>query len=302
MKRKAFVVADAMIGVLLLISLLATGSYGIDADDRAGVETALRTQPYLDSLGFDGFQLADYPVAVFDGNKEYVLFDEKVESRTPILGTLTGTAYEVEGHYEVFVPNKKDFSMLLAAPNHGEPFIDAMYAATICHEAFHAWQFTYFGAQIEQMANLAGAENPTQVLAELDADARYRSWFEQEQELLLQAVQAKDTSETQAILQQWLAHTETLSLNADAQKVTAYYELVEGSAQYVEAKVFMELSDETMYNEYYMQSVGYSNDAAKYYTSGMLKCLLLDELLPAWQTDFDCSLGMNQLLKTALER
>jgi len=68
----------------------------------------------------------------------------------------------------------------------------------------------------------------------------------------------------------------------------------------VESKLYLEIAGESEYNRKYLAGGGaYQNGADKYYRSGLLKCLLLDEIAPGWRQAFDCSRTLDDLLMGA---
>ena len=113
------------IGIILAVAVLLTGTYGLSVRNLSIYEEAVLLQEKMDELGFQDFRILDYPIAFFDGNKDYVVTGEgkeyKVETRKPVFSTYVGTAYEVEDHYEIILPTmesfEKIFSMLGMAEN-----------------------------------------------------------------------------------------------------------------------------------------------------------------------------------------
>lgn len=74
-------------------------------------------------------------------------------------------------------------------------------------------------------------------------------------------------------------------------------ELTEGTAYYIEAKVYEMLSGEQKLEEHYLDGIAdFEGGRGKYYRSGMAKCLLLDCLEPDWKDGFDFSEGLDELL------
>lgn len=79
-------------------------------------------------------------------------------------------------------------------------------------------------------------------------------------------------------------------------------ELIEGTAYYVEGKVYEMLSGEEAYEEKYVDGIGaFEGGRGKYYRTGMAKCLILDQLSPDWKDTFDFTQGLDEVLETAVK-
>ena len=145
MKGYLLKIAYGFIGTLLLSVYLATGVYGISIVDRECYQRALALQEYVDTLGFKDFNLIDYPVAVYTGDKEYVMQGDSVTPRKSVLGTLAGTAFKVDGHYEALVPSFNDMKNIGNAvgfadnPGNISSYGASEQVSAIWHESFHAW-------------------------------------------------------------------------------------------------------------------------------------------------------------------
>ncbi|MDR2957658.1 MAG: hypothetical protein LBU61_05710, partial [Coriobacteriales bacterium] len=99
---------NVFIGFVLLTGYLVTGSYGAGLENTTSYDLAISAQDNMDTLGFNHLSLTDYPVAFFRGEREYVFYDGEVVSRKPIVGSLAGTIYPVNGHFEAFIPDYSD--------------------------------------------------------------------------------------------------------------------------------------------------------------------------------------------------
>ena len=79
-----------------------------------------------------------------------------------------------------------------------------------------------------------------------------------------------------------------------------YYESVEGIAYYVESKVYEMFNGSEAYDENYIAPIcQYSKGTHKYYSMGMAKGLLLDEVSKDWKSSYDYSISLTQLLYEA---
>ncbi|MDE5863557.1 MAG: hypothetical protein K2H34_04335, partial [Lachnospiraceae bacterium] len=100
MKKRLAIV---LIGIILVVSVVLTGNYGLSDSDKKCYESAVELQENIDEIGFKDFKLNDYPVAFCDGKRDYVITPSgnsySIQKRKPVLDTFVATAFEVEGHY-----------------------------------------------------------------------------------------------------------------------------------------------------------------------------------------------------------
>lgn len=300
----------AGVGVLLAGAVLLTSQRGLNKRDYEAYNTGLQLQTCVDDLGFENFNLEDYPVAFYDGNKEYVLYKGETTTRKPVLGNLVGTTWKVNGRYEVLVPTEKDMARIMnvaaGIESTARPYGVEEHTATIWHEAFHAWQMTHYEDNFKEILNpdaLAGQDTDELFWQIIDETPALTLQMEQEIELLFEAYKAKEAETCKEFLSQYFAQREKrlAALPAHIKMLEDFYELSEGGASYVEAKVYMEQLGQEMYNEKYIVPAGsFVVGAAKYYRTGLLKYLLMDKLDSDWKTGFDSSNSMDFLLKQAL--
>ncbi len=184
-------------GTALLAGWILTGKTGIGSEDKAVYEAAVKLQPEVDQLGFQDFRLENYPVAMYDGKKDSVFYQGKIEERAPVLETFAGTAYPVGDHFEVVVPTleQMDGMMSLAGGiegmTAGSGYGKEEQIATIWHEGFHAWQMSSFAILGEKMT----AEELTAELENMDEGTTGKDAGEQdgesEEQILVKAVDQK---------------------------------------------------------------------------------------------------------------
>ncbi len=304
-------------GMVLATATVLTGSYGLSSQNIEIYKEALNLQDKVDELGFEGFSLADYKVRCYDGSYDYVLSAEDgeavVEKEKSILQAFVGTAYEVEGEYQVIVPSVERFQELLSALSVGSSgdiasFSAEQYgveeqAATIWHEAMHAWQFTRYEEQIQ---NIIKAEyssldgNLGNVITDyIDSNPQVVSLYKQELDCLKKAVFATSIDDKKAYVLQYrkLEEERRQLLTEDVLSVEDYYENVEGMAYYVESKVYEMEKGWDIYKEQYLNEMQlYTEGTHKYYIIGMAKCLLLDEFQNDWKNGFDFTKSLSEIL------
>ncbi len=324
-------------GVVLFAGTLLTGQYGLSEKDKEIYEIACAQQDNVDDLGFGEFRLADYPLAYYDGEYDYVITNNgssyQVEKRKPVLNTFVGTAYPVEEHYEVIVPAIENFQKLFNTLNtagqlgsmSGGDFVsfevdsygEKEQVATIWHEAFHAYQFTYAEDEITALLDGHTFENgdlgENMIVEVVDANPEIRAIYQQELELLKQAVKLTEgiredletgiqtiTGENKeadvdtlrkVVLQYKQLEQERMGMLSDEVLILEeYYKRLEGSAYYVEGFVYQSLYSKEAFQKKYIEDIDmYTEGSTKYYKIGMAQCQILDWLKPEWKTDYDFS-------------
>lgn len=284
------------VGLALATSCFATAGRGLSQSDQDAYRRALDLQPQMDALGFDRFQLADYPVAFYDGNRDYVVTEDGVTSRSPVLSTFAGTALEVDGNFEVLLPTRermREMLSLLGSAFAGvnpasDEYSEGDHVATIWHEGFHAYQFTRFSGQLEQLQN-GNAE--ALITRDIDSDPWQVQQLGQSLDALKQALTATDHESLLAAVRSFI-ETESARRNAlpdDARTAEEQLWLIEGTAYYVECAARGKTPLDGV-----NASVGGSY---KYYQMGAAMCEVLDALDPNWKRDFDFSRNLSALLQ-----
>ena len=297
-------IAIALIGIILVVSVVLTGNYGLSDSDKKCYESAVGLQESIDEIGFKNFKLTNYPVAFCDGKRDYVMTPSgtsySIQKRKPVLDTFVATAFEVEGHYEVIIPTKELMSGLM---NMGKAVTGDMESAynedeqvvTIWHEAFHCWQFSNFK---DNISSLNGRHNfdekgygEEMIVKCCDENSEVTALYKKGVELIRKAVEQKDKEKIRDLILQYkdIQEKRNALLDETVQKLEDYYTSIEGSACYVEAMGCRYL-DKKRFEEYYMENIHlYVKGSSKYYYSGMAQCMILDNLDSTWKTGYDFS-------------
>lgn len=113
MRRKGVVAAGA-IGIVLTAGYFLTGTSTVSEQDQEIYQSALRQQAEVDKMKFDDFRLEDFPIAMYDGEWEYVFYEGEIKKREPVLETFAGTAYPVDDHFEVIIPAMERMDSVLS--------------------------------------------------------------------------------------------------------------------------------------------------------------------------------------------
>ena len=311
-----------LLGIVLLVSTIATGDYGLSKQNIEIYKKALSLQEDMKHL-FSDYQLSDYPVSFFDGNHDYVVTGDgtnyEVKKREPVLPTFVGTAYPVEDHYEIIVPTIEKFSEMFDLLGSAEKvsqlssggdisFDEASYGdkeqvATIWHEGFHAYQMSHFEDNIIQcLQGRSFGENGfgEQMIVDcVDNNDKIVAYYEQEMALLKKMVLSDNVDEIKANIVQYkkLDEQRKSLLPEDILLLEEYYERVEGTAFYVESSAYARLESNEKYMAHYIDPMDiFSNGSHKYYSMGMAKCRILDKLSPDWKNGYTFAESLTDLL------
>ncbi|MCR5105545.1 MAG: hypothetical protein K6B68_14010 [Eubacterium sp.] len=77
-----------------------------------------------------------------------------------------------------------------------------------------------------------------------------------------------------------------------------FYEMVEGTAYYVEANAVRYENGEAAYTDKYIKTIDeYSGGNSKYYHLGMLECMLLNELDPEWKDSYSFDRPLSEVIE-----
>ena len=314
-------------GVLLAAGSAATAERGLSKVNRDIYQEALALDEEMQTLGFDGFSLRGRKVRFYDGSCDYVVETDAdnqmiVTKEKAQLDVFAGTTLEVDGQWQVLLPTYEQFSGFFNALgtlgsyqqgmqegqfDFGQSgYDDRMHAATIWHEAFHAWQSENWREGMNilsgQVQNESG--NPVDIIVrEADSNQELAALFTEEMEQLMRAYDAQNLTEKK----EWAAGAletakkRSAKLSDEAKAMEYYFENYEGSARYVESMAYKALAGDEAWREVYLKDFQYENGSEKYYHMGMLKCVLLDQLTDGWQQGFSDEAGLDELLRDLVE-
>lgn len=318
-------------GVVLAAGSIVTGEYGLSQVNREIYETAVSLDSDMQAMGFEDFSIRDYKIRFYSGNCDYVVKNGGVNDRMTItkekavLDVFAGTALEVNGEYQVLLPTYEQFKGLFDVLDTAGTISEGMsegtlaftensysensHVATIWHEAFHAWQWQEnnwkpdIDALMERIGDGIVNDREEFIVNEVDSKKEMVTVFEQEMKLLKEAYGESDKTRKKELLAQALeiADERENCLTDAANAMEFYLENLEGSAMYIEGMAYRKLEGNAAWEENYMGEFSYENGSGKYYYMGMLKCLLLDEMMPGWQSRFSGTHGLNELLAECTE-
>ena len=297
-----FKIIYGFIGVLLGVLFMITGSNDLSDHDYQLVKQLYEVKS--DSI-WPELEIEKYPIAIRQGDWEYVFQNDHVDKRRPALPIIAATAYRVEGKVNVFVPSKSEMDSL---GHIAEGFVsgqetlliksfmlsqkalsDSHYIGIVFHEALHGFQienhekllFNHLPSGFEEQDILI-------LINEIDNSPLLKEKYIQEYELLKKAVEDPEKHLLAYIHlrdQRVMALKEHFSQSEVDQILwlEGYYEKVEGTARYVESKVVLALRDIELYNEYIKGISDYMDGKEKYYRSGMALGILMDTIDPEWK-------------------
>ena len=281
MKKLGYAVYG-LVGAGLVLSGFATTEKGLKENNRTELERVVSDYDELGDMGFKGYRPMDYKVAFSNGEKDMVVDysdgDYKVSERDAVYGGLVGSIYKNDTEYEVVVPEYDTWITLQGAS--GEQL-----SAVIWHESFHAYQNTQFNAMEK---NADGVMGETELAEKIDGDAEKRKMYEKELEILSGIADEEGTCDAEEIALEYLkaASERDAKLSYEENQSENFYEMLEGSAYYIEANAVRYENGEEAFRANYAENTDYAEGNAKYYRHGMLQCMLLDELDPEWKTGY----------------
>lgn len=305
MKRILFIYF--IIGILIITGLVYLNASGISDINKELYENAMVLEGTMESQVWKGFKISDYPLAIRKGDTEYVFYNGDIKKRAPILDVYACTALKVEEEMNIFILSFEDMDSIMNPTGISSDFSNKNhYIATIFHEGFHAFQWDNFenifdesffnyeeGTNLLEEANIELYDQINHVLNKIDNDEYIKSLYENELRILYNGIKETDKSKKEEIVKSYVNEREkrnkALSKKLSVQEFEVlilaenYYELVEGTAHYVELKAIEVLKDKVRYNELIASLNRYHINNVKYYKSGMAISLLLDELDDNWK-------------------
>lgn len=324
---KTWKIIYAAMGIILAAGSIATAKYGLSEVNRSIYQDALSLDEKMQEFGFEDFSLKTMKVRFYDGDHDYVVQTDAEGSMTikkekAILDVFAGTTVEADGQWQVLIPAYEQFSGLfdaleaLGSYEQGmqegnfafseSDYSESSHAASIWHEAFHAWQAENWTEDVEKLMEQAeagsgdagGNTREEIIVNEVDSDKELSGLFTEEMQLLMKAYQTEQTEEKKELVEKALeiAERRKEKLTPAAKAMEYFLENYEGSARYVESMAYRELEGDSAWQEIYLSEFRYENGSGKYYDMGMLKCVLLDQLAEGWQKEFSDGAGLDELL------
>ena len=292
MKKLGFVLYF-LVGAVLVLAAFATKEKGLKENNRTELDRVVSDYEELGDMGFKGFCPMNYKIAFSNGEKDVVVDcyggDYKVSERTAVYEGLVGSIYKNGEEYEVVVPEYDTWINLQA-------FSGEQLSAVIWHESFHAYQNAYCGLA-DRVSTKILCE--TELSEHVDHDAEMKRLYAKELEILSRLLDEEKTCNAAEIALEYIHMAEERDrLLTEEEKLSeALYEMMEGSAYYVESRVVRYENGEAVYAKNYLNSAAeYVNGNSKYYHHGMLQCMLLDELDPQWKDSYAFDKNLDEVI------
>ena len=280
-----------LIGAGLILTGFTTTERGLKGDDRKEYDRVVEDYAELGDMGFDGFRPMDYKVAFSNGEKDFVVDyndgDYKVTDRKAVYEGLVGSIYQNGNEFEVVVP---EYDTWIATGS------SSQLSSVIWHESFHAFQNTKY--HVLENASENGLSE-TELAERIDSDAEKKNMYEKELEILSQITDEEKNGDAETIALEYInvASDRDNILSAEEKVSEDFYEMVEGSAYYVEASVVRYENGEAAYQDKYINEAGnYIDGNSKYYHHGMMQCMLLDELDPQWKASYNFDKPLDEVI------
>ena len=294
-------------GIVLAISLFMLSNQSLSQADLTIYQSALELQNQM--TGFTDFQLSDYPVRFFDGNKDYILSQGQIRQDKPYFKALAATAVEIEGEYQIVLPTIERMTSTMSLLSLGQDTSmsydsHALQSATLWHEGFHCYQLTSFEENLNRLFPDRPIDNDVFLSQEIDRSDELLAGYRAAEMFLDQAIESQTKSEIKQLAGNFLDkyHTRRQDLTEQAKIFESFYEMIEGTAQYIESQAYLELAGPAAYETYYFDSPP-ENDRgiAKYYRMGRKICLLLDRVSPSWSENYHFEQSLVSVLEQSLE-
>lgn len=314
------------IGVALVGAVVITGTKDVGEVNKEAYATYLNECDNLKKLGFENFTPESTKVRFFDGDNDFVVNNSNEwKKENPVLNVIAGTIWQVGEEYQALIPVYEKMqgltevaegvSILQDGVKNSEvdngitnrqkniTFSENMYVSTICHEVFHSWQFSNFEDQIVEGAQGYTGDREAIIVAEIDNNEEMAASVEREVNFYREAYFTEDIDAKKELICEAVNESrERAEKLSDTAKFTEYYlTTLEGSAQYVEAMSYRDLSSEEEYEAQYLGEFVYSGGSGKYYTIGLYQCLLLDQLDVDWQEGFSFENSPSTILENMVE-
>jgi len=310
---KLYRILYGVLGAVLLVGTILTGKHGLSEENQKIYEDAAALQGEVDEIGFEKFYMRDYKVRFFDGNVDYVISGDNVEKEDALFTTFVGTTYEVNGEYQVILPTVENFAQMFQFLGTAESLAEGVmnfteeeygaeeHIATLWHEAMHAYQMTYYKTEILALLedNVLQENIEDVIISSVDGNQDVVELYKKQTEILNKAYGAESLAEKKAYIEDYLKLQKERRklLSEEACAVEDYFETAEGTARYIESRVYGFQEGNEAFEKQYTGQTEYQKGSGKYYTAGMLKCYLLDELNPDWKTGYDFSVSLTELLE-----
>lgn len=283
-----------LIGAGLVLAGFATTEKGLKENNRTELDRVVEDYKELGDMGFRGFCPMDYKVAFSNGEKDVVVDysdgDYKVTEREAVYGGLVGSIYKNGSEYEVVVP---EYDTWITIQNAGG---GEQLSTVIWHESFHAYQNSF--CKIEDMVE-GEILTETELAERIDNNPEKKDLYQKEMDILGELTKEENSCDAKEIAIKYITVAEERNglLTDEENRSEELYEMMEGSAYYVESKAVNYENGEAVYRKNYLNTASKCSEGnSKYYRHGMLECMLLDELDPEWKDSYSFDRTLDEVI------
>lgn len=270
-----------LVGVGLIIGMFSTRIKDIDKDTLDLIERAIVID--VENEFWPGYKLEDYPIDVNYGKVEFKYYQGEISKQKPSLDLLALSAYpEKDGAVIKIIPYSMVRKVIDMMGDMGKKERDDLYISIIFHEGLHAFQMEN-GLEYDLDKESTRYEKFINILYDLDNNEKYKEFWLEEQNSLLDYFEndnklawIKSYNKRMTYLKEILGEDFEFYMKMENER-----ELIEGTARYVEDKVLETITGRFI--ELDIDSSYYTGEG-KFYTTGRLKCLILDQG-KAWKKD-----------------
>lgn len=265
-----------LVAIFLLGGIFHTRIETIDDETLALIEIA-REMDFENEL-WPGYRLNDYPLDVNYGNVEYKYLDGMITKQKPSMGVLALSAYPEEfGPVVKVLPMSMVRTFVDPIGTSSKEERENIYISILFHEGFHCYQMDNgLNIYLDYDKDVSEYKEFMNILNRLDNDEKYQALWLEEGNCLIDYLE-NDNKE------QWVSsYNERIEYLKDVlgddydfyMENENFYELLEGTARYVEDKIMGVITGEFIETDF---DGSYYNGSVKFYTTGRLKCLILDK-------------------------
>ncbi|AZR74530.1 hypothetical protein BBF96_14730 [Anoxybacter fermentans] len=312
MRKRSFILIYCLIGILLFLTyLFISDPTQFNETDLFYHKDAIKLSKELARETWRDFDLTQIPVAYRKGDREYLVINDQVKARKPVLPVLAATAFLVDGQIQAFVPGKTEMDrigVLVEGVTNGsveEIFIqrfsfaeedkvpDSLYLAVILHEAFHVYQLEQWGFKLlentRELTNISEKEEKRieEQLINLTKDQHISEWYQKEADLLFRILNAETKEKVLFLLNEFFDIRDTRRSRIKellgikgymiAVAYERFYELMEGTATYFMVTALQKKGEEELMQQFLKRLEHLEKDKNRFYTLGMGICLVLDK-------------------------
>lgn len=287
-----------LIGAMLLLGFIRTSAKGIDDNT---LELIVESQSLDTNKIWKGYDIEKYPIDVNYGNKEYRYFKGEITKKEPDIRVLALSAIDSENGPLVKVLPENQVRKITDSGDLSLIERNKIYKSVIVHEAFHCYQMENgaTGATIDKgkvnSDDLEEFEKYKELMARIDNDETYNKYWINEMKDLEKYYKTGEKNN-------WIKSRD-IRINYEKEffgddfeiyrKWVNNRELIEGTARYVEQMSLAMMDNKQpsfSFSERFIKGDG------KFYESGCLKSMILDNEKEWKDIRFDDSISLDELL------